>query len=432
MKVFQKIHSYLTQRSRSYQDAADISPHTPQNYMIFLLGSFIAQLADALANTKTVLVWLMNSIGAPIFITGLLVPVRESGSMLPQVFMAGYISRLSRRLPVWMVGALIQAISLMVIGVITLISSAQWLGLIVLVCVALFSLGRSLCSVSSKDIMGRTIPKPQRGSLTGYSQTLSGVVVLAIGLWFQFGDISNQWLPWLVIVAGGIWLIAMGIYAYIVEPVAEVSSVSENSSLSMVEIIQVLRRDVTLRRFIIARGLLLCSALSTPFYITLAQEYIPDNIGLLGIVIVVTGIAGVVSSPLWGHMADWSSRRVMSSGGLVSAVLGFVVVGLLFIIPEVGSAIWFYAVVILIVTVAHNGVRIGRKTYIINAAQGNQRIAYVSISNSVIGLLLLFVGVVTSLFSLISISAALLALSIMGVVGAYLSYRLPHTESIKK
>ena len=69
---------------------------------------------------------------------------------------------------------------------------------------------------------------------------------------------------------------------------------------------------------------------------------------------------------------------------------------------------------------AHSGVRVGRKTYVVDLATGNQRTDYVAISNSVIGVLLLVVGTVGSLARLIGHGGVIGLLAVTGLAGAAL------------
>ena len=73
-----------------------------------LTTMLLSKTADQLANPKTVLTWLMGAMGAPVFLVGWLVPVRESLSMLPQFLMAGWIRSKVYRKPVWLLGAGVQ------------------------------------------------------------------------------------------------------------------------------------------------------------------------------------------------------------------------------------------------------------------------------------------------------------------------------------
>ena len=72
--------------------------------------------------------------------------------------------------------------------------------------------------------------------------------------------------------------------------------------------------------------------------------------------------------------------------------------------------------------------RAGRKTYLVDLAGGVKRTDYVSVSNTLIGILLLVVGGLTSALSFLAPEALILGLSIMGLVGAFMARRLPEVE----
>ena len=65
--------------------------------------------------------------------------------------------------------------------------------------------------------------------------------------------------------------------------------------------------------------------------------------------------------------------------------------------PELSGTIWFLPLAYFALSVAHSGVRVGRKTYVVDLATGNKRTDYVAISNTVIGVCLLLVGADRSL-----------------------------------
>jgi len=74
---------------------------------------------------------------------------------------------------------------------------------------------------------------------------------------------------------------------------------------------------------------------------------------------------------------------------------------------------------------AHAGVRVGRKTYIVDIAKGNDRTDYVAIANTTIGVLLLIAGALTGIISLLSIELTLGFFAVAALLGATYSYRLP-------
>ena len=55
-----------------------------RSYRIHLTSLALTKTADGLIDPKLVLAWLLDAIGSPGFLVGMLVPVRESGALLPQ------------------------------------------------------------------------------------------------------------------------------------------------------------------------------------------------------------------------------------------------------------------------------------------------------------------------------------------------------------
>lgn len=54
-------------------------------------------------------------------------------------------------------------------------------GGILLLSLVVFSLGRALCSITGKDVLGKTIAKAQRGRVNGLATSGSGVLMLFFG-----------------------------------------------------------------------------------------------------------------------------------------------------------------------------------------------------------------------------------------------------------
>jgi hypothetical protein len=61
-----------------------------------------------------------------------------------------------------------------------------------------------------------------------------------------------------------------------------------------------MRTDNKFRRFVITRALLLCSALTAPFYVVLARAHSEVGASLLGSFLVAGGLASSLSAPVWG------------------------------------------------------------------------------------------------------------------------------------
>ena len=65
----------------------------PQNFFRQVAANTLTSLGDTLINPKTTLAWVMGVVGAPVAMIAWLVPIRVSGSMLPQLFIAARVRR---------------------------------------------------------------------------------------------------------------------------------------------------------------------------------------------------------------------------------------------------------------------------------------------------------------------------------------------------
>ncbi len=115
----------------------------------------------------------------------------------------------------------------------------------------------------------------------------------------------------------------------------------------------------------------------------------------------------------------------MIRGGGLAALVCLVVAGLTLVDLSWRGDSWFYPGAFFVLAVAHSGVRIGRKTYLVDMAGGNRRTDYTAVSNTVIGVLLLVTGGISAAVAMLAPAWALILLGMMGLIGAGWSWRLP-------
>ena len=403
---------------------------TPKNFVLILLAYFLTKLGDAIASPKTTLAWVTTAVGAPAYVLGFLVPVRESGSLIPQLFIGGMVRSLAVRKWVWVAGGVLQGIAVVGIGLVVMVLTGVTAGWAILGLIAVFAVARSFCSVAAKDVIGKTIPKTKRGQLTGWSASAAGLLTVVIGLALllpalQDADASVYGL--LLIAAGGLWFLATLVYSGIGEHGGDTSGTRD--ATESLKALGLLLTDRPFRRFVITRALLMCSALSAPFYIALAQEHLGSPSYILGLFLAAGGVASLISAPVWGRFADQSSKRVMIAAAAVTAGAGILTFVCDRYLPAISRSAWFLPAAYFVLSVAHSGVRVGRKTYVVDLASGNRRTDYVAISNSVIGVLLLIAGSVGALAPIISNAGVIALLASMGVAGAVLGLSLPEVEN---
>lgn len=387
----------------------------------------LQKAGDLVVDAKTVLAWLLAAVGAPAVFTGLLVPIRESGSMLPQTFLVPRVRRLAVRKWVWVAGGGLQALAVLAMAAVAATAAGVAAGVGILLALAAFAFARSLSSIASKDVLGRTVPKGARGQIGGYATVGSGLAAITVGLGLRLlggEDAPPTTFAWLLVGAAASWMLAILAYASITEAPGERDA---GGGAPIAGAIQLLRDDRPFRRFVIARTLLLVSALTPPFVVALASRQGDGGIAGLGAFVISSGVASLLGGRFWGRFADRSSRRtmMMASGGASSVVMVFL--GLL-LMEGVREVALLYPATYLLLALAHTGARLGRKTYVVDLAEGNQRTDYVAVSNTAMGVLLLVTGAITSAIAVAGPEAALLVLAILGYGGVAVSGALPEVS----
>jgi len=404
--------------------------NVPRNFFTILGASALSKLGDELMSPKTVLAWVLGFVGAPASLIGLLVPIRESGSLIPQLAIATVVRRLAIRKWVWVIGSVLQFLAVLGIAACVFALHGAAAGWAIIGCLVLFSLARGMCSVSSKDVLGKTIAKTRRGLLTGWAASTSGGIAIAMGAVLMLvgqGQDDPRFYGLLLVGAGVLWLIAAGVYSLVVE-LPGATAGGGNAGAQALEQLKLLRDDRPFRNFVITRALLLSTALTAPYYILLARETAGSMARSLGLFVIAAGLAGLMSAPVWGRMSDVSSRMVIIRAALSAGLLGVVTFLLAQFTPLTQSAWWLIPVLYFLLCIAHSGVRLGRKTYLVDMAGGNKRTDYVAVSNTVIGALLLLSGLAGAAASFIPPQGMILGFSLVSCLGAVLGYSLPEVQ----
>ena len=393
-----------------------------------LIGANALQSAgDQVVNAKTVLPWLFSVLGAPAALVGLLVPIRESGSMLPQAALTPWVLRSSRRTRVWMLGASVQGLSVLAMAGVALLSTGVVAGVAVLAALAVFAIGRALCSMAAKDVQGRTVPKGQRGQVTGIATAVSGVIAVGVGVLLHLvgPDLGAGVLAAFLAVAALTWIVGVLVYAGIPEDAPDASRRQREPWLR--DLVDLLRQDAAFRHFVAARALLLVSALAPPFLVTLAVAQGSSLLAGLGSFVIAQGIASVIGGRVFGRWSDRSSRLVMTHGSVVASLTVLAVVaGVL--LDQRALTVPVLVGGYFVISLVHVGVRVARKTYVIDMAEGDQRTRYVAVANTAMGVILLVTGAISAGLAAFGEVPALVFLAALGLVGAVVSWRLPEVS----
>ncbi|MBB1051400.1 MFS transporter, partial [Dietzia sp. CW19] len=237
-----------------------------------------------------------------------------------------------------------------------------------------------------------------------------------------------------------LWVLSALVYARVTEPAGEAAAGAadhqdgDGGGSWFAEAARMLREDRTFRRFVTVRGLILVSSLSPPFIVSMSVAAGTGALAGLGGFILASGIASLVGGRIFGRLADRSSRRLMAWAAAAASIvaLGFVVaVSLPGVDGSSALGTVFFVGGYFLLTLLHSGVRVGRKTYVVDVAEGDLRTTYVAVSNSAMGIILLVVGGISSVIALAGVEWALVFLAILGLIGAVSALRMPEASAAR-
>lgn len=392
----------------------------PGNFFTHVTSLAATKTGDGLLDPKLVLSWLLTTLGAPTSVIGLLVPVREAGSLLPQLVSSGWIRSMSRRKWAWVAGSVVQGVSVLGIAVCAVTLTGRVAGYAIIGALACFALGRSVCSVSYKDVLGKTVAKSTRGTATGTASTIAAAAILVFGLLLTAGLLPRTpaSIAGVLTLAAVLWLLASVLMARLPEEAGATSGGGTPLAVFR-ENVAMLASDRQLLVYIVTRGLLTTTAIAPPYIVTLDQS--EGHEARLGSFVVASSLAALVSTYLWGRLADRSSRKVLMLAALVASLILAVTGWLAWQMSDSDVLRFALPVSLFTLMIAYQGVRLGRSVHLVDMATPETRAAYTALSNTIIGVLLLLTaafGVFAQAFGTPAVLGLFAALAFGGAVCA--------------
>ncbi|MFW2587707.1 MFS transporter [Sagittula sp. SSi028] len=399
---------------------AEDAPETEaRNGLRHMISLSMTKVADGLIDPKLVLSWLGGAIGVPTAITGLFVPIREAGALLPQIILAGRVESMTHRKWAWVTGSAGQGLMAAVIAIAALLLEGWLAGVVIAAALAVLAVSRALCSVSYKDILGKTVPNQRRGAVTGTAATAASLAVLAFAAFLIFGPGQEQGpVIAAIALAAALWGVAALLFSRLEEKPSAVDGDQGGINLTP------LREDKQFRRFIYTRGALTVTALAPPYFVLLGGG--DAALSGLGAMLVASASASFVSSYIWGRLADRSSRWVLALSGFIAAA--FMALAVALDLAGLAEPIWVIPLTLFGLMIAYKGVRQGRSTYLVDMAPEDHRSSYAALANTLIGTLLLVVGALGGALAFIGPQAALAGFAVLSVLGGMLALGLDEVE----
>jgi predicted MFS family arabinose efflux permease len=224
------------------------------------------------------------------------------------------------------------------------------------------------------------------------------------------------------LIAAFLWFLAAFLF-YLIKEEKGATQGGRNPLMESKAGIDLIKKDSNFRNFLITRALLMAIPLLQPFYVLIAKGTSSASWNFLGYLIIVSGLAQVISSPFWGKIADQSATRLMRISGIIA--IGAAIYALTFhSFANLDLGFYAFLPVIFINGIAYSGARLSRKTYLVNFAPKDDRSTYVSVANTVIGLFTLVAATFGIIAAYFGLSAQLIFFIVLLLLAVLLSYKL--------
>ncbi len=403
----------------------DACTSVPRNFLLNLANGCATKLAEQLAGPNLVLPTMLASIGAPVSLVALLMPIKQAGSLIPQLAVAGQIRAFRLRKWFWTAAGGVQALCLLLMAAVAITAPPGLAGAAVVALLLAFSVASGVGSVAFQDVMGKTIPKGRRGRLLSARAAIGGALTLVAGLALNLergGSAPMDLFLILLLSAAALWAAAAVAFAFTDETPGATSG-GRSMLAELGSGIELVRESSTYRRYLGARAGLLAAELALPFFALYIAQAAGSGADTLGTLIISVAVASIVSSPIWGALSDRSGRLAMVFSGALSALAGICLLGLGGFAD--GVPLWLYAIPFLLGGIAEAGVRVSRKTYLVDIAPDDDRPLYAAFSNTFAGVIALASGLLGVLGTFAGVGAAISALILFAALGALTATSLP-------
>ena len=389
--------------SRADSGEAPAVPHLRRNFAVGVANGALYTVAESLIDPALVLTWFLARLSASNLLIGLVVPLRDAGWFLPQLFVAHYLARLPHKLPTYTAASLVRSLAWLTMVIVTLTQRDPTVLIIgFFVPYVVNSLASGWAGLPFMDIVAKTIPAARRGSffgtrlLVGGVLSVAGSLVVRYALSEQLGRTFPANVGQLMAMAALFAVIALFSFGFVVEPPGEVSEVASLSA-HLGRAAGIPRRDRNFRLFLTTRVMLMAAQMATPFFAVYASRELGAGPEMVGIYLAAYTTASLLSNLVWSRLSDWRGNRMVirlaASLGLMMALLAWMSGPLDRALGLTAVAAWSFAIVFAFLSAFQSGISVGGMSLLLEIAPTRDRALYVGLANSVLGMALLSTSV---------------------------------------
>jgi len=355
------------------------------NFAMGLLHGVFFNGGMAFSNPTTILSVFLNTFTHSKVIVGLFSSVMNTGSVLPQLFVANRLENKVYKKPVLIMAITIRALCWGLLGLITYFLGGSHPLMIVIslfFLLTLFSFMGGIAAVPFTDIWGKAIPSTLRGRFFGYRQLLGGLLAISAGFIVKY-ILGNKNLSFpdnyaflflFSFIFISISYLALG---SVKEPVEEVHKRRLTFKNFLKKAFGILKLDRNYRMFLFVQILIGANGLILPFYVLYAKDIIGIEEKMIGMFISAQMLGSTLSNVLWAYLSDYAgNKKVIQINAFLSLLMP--IVALL-----ITRQLWtLFLLLFILIGFSTAGGAIGYTNFLLDIAPSKDRPAYISLNGT--------------------------------------------------
>lgn len=377
---------------------SEIPEHVARRNVALLGLDFVAfGVAMAFLGPTTVLPALVRLLGGSPIVVGSIGTIMSGGWLLPQLFAGRYVANKPLVKKYIVVPGYISRSCLVIMVPALWFMAPRSLGLalaVLMLAYAAFTIGDALSSVAWLDLLGRAVPMGRRGRFTGTAQALSSLLGIGAGVAVKSilarpgAALANHLI--LIGISAFVMMISATATALVHEPRANVPSKPRPSwGEFFPQLGAIVRRDPRFSWLIAVRWLHGLADMAAAFYALYAIEHLGIHEEMLGLFVSAGVVGSLLSGAILGPVGDRQGSAVVIH---VSTALRCLCPALALLAPFVAGwqpalALPTLALLFALAGVVNGAQMTGFTNYVLDIAPPAERSTYISLANTLGGLL---------------------------------------------
>jgi MFS family permease len=372
-----------------------------RNWIGFLTDYIFFTIGLTFAGLNTILPAFASRLTSNPILIGLANALWQGGWLLPQIFAAHYLTTAARKMPTMRFFASIGRPIFLLFGCMLFLAGAVWPAVFLVglyFCSFYFSFTDSIAGVAWFDILGKAFSHRERGRMIGIGQAVSGLASIAAGGiigWILKSSGLNFPHDYALIfsLASVCFLISLGGIFLIREPLEPVAAERQKMLEYLPGLARLMRRDRTFLRVNVSRILVALCGLASPFFAVFAIRDLGIAEANVGWFAIAQTVGSALAGLLFGWVADRKGSQVVIrivGGVYLLAPCLVLAAGALAATAAPGLAVGIVAAAFLCLGLGDGSIMLGYINYVLEIAPPGQRPVYVGLTNTLVGVMVLF------------------------------------------